>query len=195
MEVKLDLSAKENFGRLLVAAGLLTNQTDEYTLTDVEALEEDGTNTIGNVEINGRKTKVRWNRLGGDVVSINKLEVLGTKDEIDNTYIFSDAGIKEALKSKGLIDTEYFLNQQSGNNIIVATHSEGAIYRDINLYLHVTPLSTDSLEDLDLNPNETPADYLEAYSSGLGEPLSNGNDGSNANSEIDFLAIYNNALQ
>ena len=195
MKVKLDLSAKENFGRLLVAAGLLTNQTDEYTLTDVETLEEDGTNTIGNVEVNGRKTKVRWNRLGGDVVSINKLEVLGTKDEIDNTYIFSDADIKEALRSKGLIDTEYFLNQQSGNNIIVATHSDGAIYRDINLYLHVTPLSTDSLEDLDLNPNETPADYLEAYSSGLGEPLSNDNDDSNANSEIDFLAIYNNALQ
>ena len=195
MKVKLDLSAKENFGRLLVAAGLLTNQTDEYTLTDVETLEEDGTNTIGNVEVNGRKTKVRWNRLGGDVVSIDKLEVLGTKDEIDNTYIFSDVDIKEALKSKGLIDTEYFLNQQSGNNIIVATHSDGAIYRDINLYLHVTPLSTDSLEDLDLNPNETPADYLEAYSSGLGEPLSNGIDDSNANSEIDFLAIYNNALQ
>lgn len=195
MKVKLDLSAKENFGRLLVAAGLLTNQTDEYTLTEVETLEEDGTNTIGNVEVNGRKTKVRWNRLGGDVVSIDKLEVLGTKDEIDNTYIFSDVDIKEALKSKGLIDTEYFLNQQSGNNIIVATHSDGAIYRDINLYLHVTPLSTDSLEDLDLNPNETPADYLEAYSSGLGEPLSNGIDDSNANSEIDFLAIYNNALQ
>ena len=195
MKVKLDLSAKENFGRLLVAAGLLTNQTDEYTLTDVEALEEDGTNTIGNVEVNGRKTKVRWSRLGDDVVSINKLEVLGTKDEIDDTYIFSDVDIKEALKSKGLIDTEYFLNQQSGNNIIVATHSDGAIYRDINLYLHVTPLSTDSLEDLDLNPNETPADYLEAYSSGLGETLSNGNDDSNANSEIDFLAIYNSALQ
>lgn len=195
MKVKLDLSAKENFGRLLVAAGLLTNQTDEYTLTDIETLEEDGTNTIGNVEVNGRKTKVRWNRLGGDVVSINKLEVLGTKDNLDDTYIFSDADIKEALKSKGLIDTEYFLNQQSGNNIIVATHSDGAIYRDINLYLHVTPLSTDSLEDLDLNPNETPADYLEAYSSGLGETLSNGDDDSNANSEIDFLAIYNNALQ
>ncbi len=195
MKVKLDLSAKENFGRLLVAAGLLSNQTDEYTLTDVETLEEDGTNTIDHVEINGRKTKVRWNRLGNDVVSINKLEVLGTKDETGNTYIFSDSDIKEALKSKGLIDTEYFLNQQSGNNIIVATHSDGAIYRDINLYLHVTPLSTDSLEDLDLNPNETPADYLEAYSSGLGEPLSNGNDDSNANSEIDFLAIYNNALQ
>ena len=64
MKVKLDLSAKENFGRLLVAAGLLSNQTDEYTLTDVETLEEDGTNTVGNVEINGRKTKVRWNRLG-----------------------------------------------------------------------------------------------------------------------------------
>ena len=195
MKVQLDLSAKENFGRLLVVAGILTNQTDEYTLTDVETLEEDGTNTIGNVEVNGRKTKVRWNRLGGDVVSINKLEVLGTKDEIDNTYIFNEDDIKEALKSKGLIDTEYFLNQQSGNNIIVATHSDGAIYRDINLYLHVTPLSTDSLEDLDLNPNETPADYLEAYSSGLGETLSNGNDDSNANSEIDFLAIYNNALQ
>ena len=195
MKVKLDLSAKENFGRLLVAAGLLTNQTDEYTLMDVETLEEDGTNTIGNVEVNGRKTKVRWNRLGNDVVSINKLEVLGTKDEIDNTYIFRDTDIKEALKSKGLLETEYFLNQQSGNNIIVATHSDGAIYRDINLYLHVTPLSTDSLEDLDLNPNETPADYLEAYSSGLGETLSNSNDDSNANSEIDFLAIYNNALQ
>nr|DAE00361.1 MAG TPA: hypothetical protein [Myoviridae sp. ctLnO19]DAJ69091.1 MAG TPA: hypothetical protein [Caudoviricetes sp.] len=195
MKVKLDLSAKENFGRLLVAAGLLSNQTDEYTLTDVETSEEDGTNTVGNVEINGRKTKVRWNRLGNDVISINKLEVFGTKDGVDDSYIFSDADIKEALKSKGLLDTEYFLNQQSGNNIIVATHSDGAIYRDINLYLHVTPLSTDSLEDLDLNPNETPADYLEAYSSGLGEPLSNGNDDSNPNSEIDFLAIYNNALQ
>nr|DAQ70098.1 MAG TPA: hypothetical protein [Caudoviricetes sp.] len=195
MKVKLDLSAKENFGRLLVAAGLLTNQTDEYTLTDVETLEEDGTNTVGNVEVNGRVSKVRWNRLGGDVISINKLEVFGTKDGVGDSYIFSDTDIKEALKSKGLLDTEYFLNQQSGNNIIVATHVDGAIYRDINLYLHVTPLSTDSLEDLDLNPNETPADYLEAYSSGLGETLSNGNDDSNPNSEIDFLAIYNNALQ
>jgi len=118
MKVKLDLSAKENFGRLLVAAGLLSNQTDEYTLTDVETLEEDGTNTVGNVEINGRKTKVRWNRLGNDVISINKLEVFGTKDGVDDSYIFSDTDIKEALKSKGLIDTEYFLNQQSGNNII-----------------------------------------------------------------------------